>query len=388
MTFDKPCGIPELDAAGDISLLGDVSLEDCRADYIKDVQEEYQRITGKLVTLPRGDKYRMTVDALALKLYQAELRRDFKFRMQFLKYAEGVYLDALGALWRLTRYPERAAQTTVRFKLSAIRSAPTVIHIGTKVRGEENQTFFVMERGEIPPGELFAECKCEALQPGRAGNGFKPGKINVLCNPLPYMEKIENITESNGGDDIESDDDFRWRIYYSNARFSTAGALDSYTYWARQYRSDLVVWPFSPAPSHDTVLALMENGDIPGPEIIQGLYAFLSAKDKRPLCDRLTVAAPLEVPYEINLTYYILADYATTEQQVQQAVERAIDEYIKWQRVIKRDITPGQLFRCLHEVPGFKRAAIAAPAADVIIDERSISKLVLRAVNYGGLEAE
>ena len=377
-----------------------MTLEEYRNEFQRDVEAEYAAITGRRVTLPRGDKYRMTADAIALKLYQAELRRDHRFRMQFLKYATGEYLDMLGGLYRLPRrgivldengeVVQRGlpASVKVRFTLSTTRASAYQIPIGTRVRGEEDFIFFVSEYAEILPGELSTEVRCEALKPGTQGNGFAAGSLNVLVDPLPYMDKVENIGTSVGGEDVEDDEDYRWRIYYSPARFSTAGALEAYDYWARQYPGVDTVWPFSPAPCYVTVLVMLEGGVIPDTDFLDGLYEYLSDEDKRPLSDRLTVAAPLEVDYSVDVTFWINAAYASTAVHIRQEAERAVERYIRWQRVIKRDITPGMLVRYLHEVPGLKRCAVTAPAADVVINEQSIARLTEKTVNYGGLEAE
>jgi phage-related baseplate assembly protein len=148
------------------------------------------------------------------------------------------------------------------------------------------------------------------------------------------------------------------------------------------------VWPFSPALRYVTVLVLLEGGAIPDADFLAGLYDFLSEKDRRPLSDCLMVAAPLEVDYEIDVTYYIYQDFASTAQRVIKEAERAVDDYIKWQRQIRLDITPGELTHRLHSVPGIKRAEIRSPARDIVIDDRSISRMTAKTVSFGGLEEE
>ena len=384
--------IPELAAVPDVSLMDGMTLEAYRDGLIREVEEENAAITGRLTRLPRADKHRMALNAVALYLYNAEMRLERRFLAQLLKTAYGDDLDQLAATishGHLKRYGERYATVTVRFRLSAIRAGATPIPIGTRVRGEEEIFFFVKEYAEVPPGELYVDAKCEAITAGRGGNGFLPGDINVLVDPLPFVESVENVNISAGGADVESCEDFTRRIYYSGERFSTAGALDAYRYWAMEWSPDVeTVWPFSPAPCHVTVLVLMTGGVTPDEEIIKGLYEHLSAKDKRPLSDKLVVGAPIEVDYEINLTYFIRQDFAASEVHIRQAAERAVDEYVRWQRHIRRDITPGKLFHFLHAVPGIKRVAITSPGADVVIDDRSVARLALRNVVYGGLEVE
>ena len=64
----------------------------------------------------------------------------------------------------------------------------------------------------IPAGRLTGEVAAVCQTAGEIGNGFIPGQITKLVDIFPYYEKAENITESAGGADWESDAAFYARI--------------------------------------------------------------------------------------------------------------------------------------------------------------------------------
>ena len=80
----------------------------------------------------------------------------------------------------------------------------------------------------IPAGELTGDIAAECLTVGEIGNGFVPGQISKLVDIFPYFERVENITESAGGADRESDAAFYERMRESMETFSTAGPLGAY----------------------------------------------------------------------------------------------------------------------------------------------------------------
>ena len=71
----------------------------------------------------------------------------------------------------------------------------------------------------------------------------------------------------------------------------------------------------------------MADGSKPGAAMISGLQAYLSGKTIRPMTDKLTVKAPEEVTYSINLTYYINRSDSARAVAIQAAVAQAVEEY-------------------------------------------------------------
>ena len=119
--------------------------------------------------------------------------------------------------------------------------------------------------------------------------------------------------------------------------------------------------------------------------MISGVQTFLDEGEVRPLTDKVTVAAPTEVAYTINLTYYISKSDSAQAVAIQAAVTAAVASYVTWQRKLGRSINPSKL-TALIVAAGAKRATITAPSY-ATVGETSVAALSGSAsVSYGGLE--
>lgn len=373
-----------LDNLPDISFIDNMTLTDAENLLVERYQEMYERLTGKPGTLARADPMTLLLYATATYLYQQDLRIDFRGKMNLLKYAKGDYLDNVAALKRITRNGASAAVVTMRFTLSDIRSSVVTIPEGTRVQAED--IFFeTIEYAEIEAGETSIDILCQCMTEGVEGNGFEPGAIITLVDPIPYVASVINVDTSAGGADVESDDSLRERVYLAPAGFSTAGASDSYIYWAKSFSSavsDVVV--DDPEPG-DVVVSFLVNGEVPTPAIIESMYNWLNDKTIRPLTDHLTVQAPAIEYFEVELTYYINSSDYSKVTSIQNAVEQAVDEYIIWQTsAIGRDLNPDELIKRVVAA-GAKRVEVVSPVYTPITGQQ-VSAMTEKSVTYGGLE--
>ena len=119
--------------------------------------------------------------------------------------------------------------------------------------------------------------------------------------------------------------------------------------------------------------------------MISGLQAYLSGKTIRPMTDKLTVKAPEEVTYSINLTYYINRSDSARAVAIQAAVAQAVEEYKTWQRTIGRDVNPSQLAAMVMEA-GAKRVTVTAPTFAAVAATKVAALTGSATVTYGGLE--
>lgn len=373
-----------LDNLPDISFIDNMTLTDAENLLVERYQEMYERLTGKPGTLARADPMTLLLYATATYLYQQDLRIDFRGKMNLLKYAKGDYLDNVAALKRITRNGASAAVVTMRFTLSDIRSSVVTIPEGTRVQAED--IFFeTIEYAEIEAGETSIDILCQCMTEGVEGNGFEPGAIITLVDPIPYVASVINVDTSAGGADVESDDSLRERVYLAPAGFSTAGASDSYIYWAKSFSSavsDVVV--DDPEPG-DVVVSFLVNGEVPTPAIIESMYNWLNDKTIRPLTDHLTVQAPAIEYFDVELTYYINSSDYSKVTSIQNAVEQAVDEYIIWQTsAIGRDLNPDELIKRVVAA-GAKRVEVVSPVYTPITGQQ-VSAMTEKSVTYGGLE--
>ena len=369
----------------DVSFINNIALTDIENRMVELYQEKYEAETGKPGTLARADPMTLLLYATSTYLYQMFLRLDYRGKMNLLKYSEGEFLDNLAALKKITRNGSAAAVVTMRFTLSDVRSSVVSIPQGTRVQTED--IFFeTMEYAEIEAGETTIDILCECMTDGVDGNGFQPGSIITLVDPIPYVASVVNIDTSSGGADVESDDSLRERVYLAPAAFSTAGAIESYIYWAKSYSSaisDVVV--SNPNPG-DVVVCFLVNGEVPEESVRQSMEDWLNDKTIRPLTDHLYVEAPTAYAYDIEFTYYInSSDYAQTV-SIQNAVEAAVQKYIEWQSSsIGRDLNPSELTKRIVSA-GAKRVEITSPVFVDIADTAVASLSGNPTITYGGLE--
>jgi phage-related baseplate assembly protein len=65
----------------------------------------------------------------------------------------------------------------------------------------------------------------------------------------------------------------------------------------------------------------MKDGGLPTETVIDAVAAIVSADNRRPLTDNVSVVAPTQVSYDITLTYYI----ATVDQAKETSIRNAIE---------------------------------------------------------------
>lgn len=377
--------IAQLQAIPDISFIDGLTLQEVEEQLIQDYSDKYAELTGEAAALAPTDPVRLVLMTVAQQLYQALQYVDATGKQNLLKYSYGGWLDNLAANKGVVRNPAAYATTTLQFSLQNARTSATGIPAGTRVSNLSGVYFMTQTYAEIPAGSNSITVTAVALEAGTLQNGMPVGALTQIVDPVPYVHAVTNTTVTSGGADEESDDELTERVYMFPASYSTAGAEAAYIYWGKQFRADVTdVVAYSPEGGKVTVLFLLDGGIIPSATDIAGMAAFLSATDKRPLTDQVTVAAPTEVTYNIELTYYIDSAKSAEAATIQTAVNAAIAEYKTWQRAIGRDINPSELVRKVMDA-GAKRVAVTEPAYTAV-NSVSIAKLGTEAVTYGGME--
>lgn len=373
------------DAIPDISFIGDVTVTDIMEQMIADYQSRYREVTGKEMELAKASPYRMLLYAASMQCYQTMKYLDEMGKQNLLKYSEGAFLDQIAALRGITRLQGSHALTTIRFFVEEARKNVTAIPQGTRCAAGD-MYFETTAYGEIPAGELYADIPAEATEPGTAGNGFAPGEISSIIDSVPFVSAAANITTSNSGTDVESDDQLADRIYLAPAGYSVAGPEDAYAYFVKECNADISdVKISSDNPVEVDVRFVMKNGELPSEEMISEVREYLNSGNRRPLTDKVMVSAPEILPYTIDVKYWIAESSKSVANSIQSAVETAVQEYKVWQEsAIGRDINPSELIYRIRAA-GAKRAEISAPSY-TITPNSCIPKNTTVAVTYGGIE--
>jgi len=371
-----------------VNLLPDVKFVETDVSKIEaEVFSTYESVTGR--KLYPADPERLFGDAFACVIAHQRALIEYAARMNFLYYAKGDYLDHLGYLLGVYRLPAQPARTTLKFEIGEPLTFPVAIPKGTRVTPDGKLFFATLSEARIEPGKVSVEVEAECMEPGTVGNGFLPGQINKLVDPVPYITKVENTSVSFGGSDVESDDHFRERIRLAPETFSNAGSREAYIYWIKSTDPNIVdaeVW--SPSPGVVKATFLMKGGELPSEDMLSKVQEFVSDEKRRPLTDFFQVQMPEVVSYEIKLTYWIYRSAESLASQIMQAVNDAVQAYIAWQKTkLGRDITPSVLISYVQGIEGIKRVEVESPAYQAL-DPWQVARETSVSVIYGGVEEE
>ena len=336
--------------------------------------------------ISRADPLMLFIKSFLAIIIQQRLLIDELAKMNLLAYSKDAALEHLGVLVGVYRLPAAAAKTTVRLTLSAPRQRAVTIMKGTRVHAGDNVNFALDEAVIFPSGETEATVSATCLQTGEIGNGYKAGDLNQIVDPQPFLASIVNLTESEGGADIEDDDSLRERIHEAPEKFSNAGSAGAYTYWAKT-ASTLIsdVYVISEYPGEVSVYVLLEGGEIPNTEMLNTVADVLNDTKIRPLTDYLQILSPDVVEYDIEVRYYIARSDAVSAVTIQQRCEKAVDDYIAWQKQkLGRDINPTELMYLIRSA-GAKRAEILSPTF-TLVSPKAVAIARNITVSYGGIE--
>lgn len=371
----------------DVSFIDNKTIDDVRGDMMADFEAFMTEASGSRVSLGRASVHRMILYSAAAQIYQAMQYIDRAGKQSLLKYSYSEFLDNLALLKGVTREPAKAATTTIRFTASATRTLATPIPAGTRISSSGSVYFQTTEYAEIPAGDLTVDVPAECTVTGKDGNGLAIGEVSTIVDPIPYITSATNLTATEGGADVEDDATLAERVYLAPGAYSTAGPEDGYLYHAKAYNAaigDVVATSNQEAGQVDIVF-IMADGSTPGSSMISGLQAYLSGKTIRPMTDKLTVSAPEEIAYNIELTYYINRSDSARAVAIQAAVAQAVEDYKAWQRTIGRDVNPSQLAAMVMEA-GAKRVTVTAPTFAPVAATKVAALSGSASVTYGGLE--
>lgn len=370
----------------DISFIEDATIEEVLQQMINDYQSEYERITGRKVSLAQADPDRLKMYACAVQIYQGMQYADFAGKMSFLKYARGDYLDELAALKGLSRLQATAATTVLEFRIeSAIESAVS-IPAGCKVTNGHDVFFATDKYAEIRPGQTSVTVPATCTEEGLSGNDFEAGELKTIVNTLPYIVTVINTVKTSGGSDREDDDSLKDRIYNMPNSYSVAGPSGAYRYHVMLVDPTIVdVEVRSNAPGEVDIYFITDGGNIPDSSVMQKVSDYLNDKKIRPLTDRVRVIAPQTRTYNVELTYYIPSSSSSAVASIQADVNTAVQIYNGWQTSkLGRDINPSRLIQQIMAA-GAKRVDVASPSF-AVLDGTTIAKTGTVKITYGGVE--
>lgn len=338
----------------------DVNFTEIDAGKLKDeFLARMEAATGE--ALYPGDERRIFAEgfAYAMAIFVSSTNESCKARL--LKYASGYALDALGERVGCTRLKPMPARTRLKFSLAAVRSIATIIPAGTRCTADNVILWATDVSCSIPAGELTTEVSTTATVGGSKTNGIPVGTVQTFVDDVPFVAGVVNLTESAGGDDGEpypialepdngddgsGDDRYRERITFAPSAYSATGTAAGYEYYARSASSavdSVKVMSNQNAGSVDIYICESDGAE-PSEETLEKVRSVVTADDVKALGDKVSVHAPVPVPYAIDIVYYCTQATLSETIQAIEGVNGAIAKYRKWQdSSIGRDINPDRL---------------------------------------------
>jgi len=354
----------------------------------------YEAMTG--ISVQPASPEKLFILWIADIILQERVINNYTGNQNIPSRAEGANLDALGELfYNKSRPAAQAAVSTERFYISAAQSTAVLIPSGTRVTDASSTlTWETTTDAYIPAGSLYVDVKILCQTTGAIGNGYASGQINTLVDVFSYYDHCENITESDGGADEASDDEYYELMRSSEDAYSTAGSKGGYIYWAKQVSTEIAdVIANTPSDGQVNLYVLMSDGTIAGDEIKAKVLAACSDDTVRPLTDYVVVDDPEAVNYNITFTYYIPSNTTMSSTEIQAAITAAVAQYTTWQCArLGRDINPSYLVSLLMQT-GIKRVALSSPSFAQLSDGSDntvpqIAKVGTVTITNGGYEHE
>ena len=366
--------------------MSEVNFVNTNADeIITELINDFEDATGDVLAI--GDPRRQFLQGFAVPLMGILNVINTTGKGNLLRYARGNALDAMGEFFGTTRRPATKAITTLVFWLTEIRAEDVIIPAGTRVTTNGLLFFATVKDITIMSGYSFATVEAMATLEGQKYNGFLSQQITILVDGNPYIQSVYNSDTSSGGADIESDDEYRSRIRLAPFSLSTAGAKNTYEYWARSASADVGdVSIYSVDPCEVIIVVVKKNGIIPtsNDPIIQAVADACSADSVRPLTDLVSVIPATALNKTVNVEYYISPLDSQKATAIQAAVNAAVEEYKLWQMSsIGKAINPDYLRRLMFNAGAVTVNVIAPASASANVMQ--VAQFTATTVTYKGL---
>lgn len=328
---------------------------------------KYESITQRTVHPASPEKLFIQWVASTMVLLSEQI--NFAGNQNIPSKAVGEGLDNLAQIFYIQSRPQaKPATVTFQFTISAAQDTAILVPAGTRVSTSDHTMAFATDEDVyVPAGETTVTVTATCETSGTVGNGYTVGQLNTCVDLFAYYSSVTNITMSDGGSDVATDDEFYDLLVAGQDAYTSAGAKGAYEYYARSVSTDIRdIVVNSPSPCVVHIYAVMKDGTLASEEMKAAILAACNADEIRPLTDQVSVEDAEMVTYNINMTYYLSRDSTESAATIQEKVEAAVEEFIAWEHAqIGRDINPSKLNQLVIEA-GAKRTVINSPTFTVL----------------------
>lgn len=299
----------------------------------------------------------LLIEALAYALSVMGQEAQLTVEQHLVAFASGEGLDRLGANRSTRRLPSAKARCTVRFSLALASTANVLIPAGTQVKAGDGPAFATLDALVIRAGLTSVDGTAEAIAPGAVANGFLPGQITTMTQPIGALA-VSNVTISEGGSDAESEGAFRLRVANAFDRVSSGGGYGWYRETAMGVSSAIVDCGVTrPQPCHVNLYPLLAAGaagaDVRG--AVLAAFETERALENR-FGDLVAVLAPTAVARAPALTVRARAAAVSLEADARAAAQALLAE---WSQRLGALIAPHDLEAVVRRLPGVVDVACA-----------------------------
>lgn len=354
----------------------------------------YEKMTG--ISMTPASPERLFIKWVTAIILQERVLNNYTGNQNIPSRAEGENLDALGELFYLTERPQaQPAMCTERFYISEAQAVPILVPAGTRVTDASRTLVWeTVSDAYIPAGETYVDTQVRCQETGIIGNGYAIGQINTVIDVYDYYSGCENITVSDDGSDIATDEEYYELMRSSQDAYTTAGSEGSYIYHAKRVSTEIAdVVVTRPAAGCVALYVLMADGKAAGTEIKNAVLAACTPSRVRPLTDSVSMEDPETVEYNVNFQFFIPQSSPRSSAEMLAAVDKAVENYVAWQSgKLGRDINPDKLREYLAGT-GIKRIELSEPVFTRLRDGKDnsapqIATLGTVTVTNGGYEDE
>ncbi|MEN5083738.1 baseplate J/gp47 family protein [Bosea sp. TWI1241] len=251
-------------------------------------------------------------------------------------------LVALGPNRSTPPLPAATARTIIRFSLAEPRSANVLVDAGSRVSADAGGLIFVtLAPAVIAAGALQAEVPAEADQAGAIGNGYLPGQIATMLDPVAGVAAANTVT-SEGGADPEDAELYRLRVANAFDRVSPGGGLGWYTETTVSVSSAIIdVAVIRPQPCFVDIYPLTPAGAA-GPALRDQVKAAFDTREALDIRfgDEVTVKAAVAVPIACNLTIWLRGETAGARSAAASVANNVLDG---WGQQLGAAVAPGAI---------------------------------------------
>ena len=330
----------------------------------------YENLVGR--TLLPAQAETLLINAFAYRELLIRQQIQLACKQMLLSFATAPALDYLAELVGVARLSAVGATCTLQFSLTPGHGTVT-IPAGTRVSTSDGKIIFsTIEDVSANTGTDEIEVEAFAENLGVAGNGYAPGFVNTIIDPLAFVSTVENTDTTAGGSDEETDDDLRSRTRLAPSAFSVAGPKNAYKYSALTASPAIIdVAVEQIEPGTVGVWPLVEGGATPD-AIIDLVVAALNDDSVRPLTDTVVVEAPTVVNYNLSVNIDIFPGQDAEDIQAQALVILAAFAAEKGGKM-GQDIILNQIIARVGSIPGVYNIEMDAPASDIVIDTNEVA---------------